>query len=86
MVGNLFMHKPISDVCDALYARIGRGAYEWLTLAGISALSLAGAAWLLRRGAPGLRRRRWWLAAAGLAGLTLAAHHLLLVTNVELIH
>src|SRR5215470_8434512 len=23
-VGNLFLHKPISDICDATYARIGR--------------------------------------------------------------
>lgn len=86
LIGNLFLHKPISDVCDALYARVGRTTYEWMTLIGIGALSLGGAVWLLRAGAPLLRRSRWWLAVALLAGLTLAAQKLLLVTNVELIH
>ncbi|MGH7787889.1 MAG: hypothetical protein ACRERC_13525, partial [Candidatus Binatia bacterium] len=58
IVGNLFLHKPISDLCDALFARIGRVPYEWVTLIGISALSLAGAALLLRGGAPALRSGR----------------------------
>jgi hypothetical protein len=86
VVGNLFLHKPISDVCDALYARVGRTTYEWVTLIGISALSVTGAFWLLRGGAPVLRRPRWWLAVAVLAAMTVATQHLLLVTNVELIH
>ena len=86
VVGNLFLHKPISDVCDALFARLGRGPYEWTALLAIGALSLGAAGLLLRDGAPGLRSRRVLAALAGLAVLTLAAQRLLLVSNIELIH
>jgi hypothetical protein len=85
-VGNLFLHKPISDVCDALFERVGRGRYEVITLVGIGLLSLAAAL-------PSLRRLRHplddtWLAPAllGLAILTAASQRWLLVTNIELIH
>ncbi|MFN8642854.1 MAG: hypothetical protein U0802_14830, partial [Candidatus Binatia bacterium] len=47
VLGNFLLHKPISDVCDALFARIGRTAYEWAMLLGSGALSLAAAALLL---------------------------------------
>ena len=43
VIGNLFLHKPISDVCDALFAWIGRGPYERVTLLGCAALSAGGA-------------------------------------------
>ena len=86
LIGNLFMHKPISDVCDALYANIGRAPYERWTLLGIAALSLAGAALLLRRRVAQLRQPRAVACALALAALSVAAQRWLLVSNIELIH
>jgi hypothetical protein len=86
LVGNLFLHKPISDVCDAVYARIGRGSYERLTLLAIGAGSIAGALALVRGGWSGLRRRRVWVCLLALAAGTLAVQRWTLVSNVELIH
>lgn len=86
VLGNLALHKPISDVCDALFARIGRVPYEWATLLGIGALSVFAAALLLRGGAPALRSRSALAALAGLAVLSVWAQQWLLVSNVELIH
>jgi hypothetical protein len=86
VLANFVLHKPISDVCDALFARIGRVPYEWATLGGTAALSLAAAALLLRGGAPALRSRRALVAMLGLAILTVWAQQELLVSNVELIH
>ena len=86
VLGNFFLHKPISDVCDALFARIGRGPYEWVMLLGIGALSLAAVALLLRGGAPALRSGRALAAILGLAAFTVWAQQNLLVSNVELIH
>jgi hypothetical protein len=86
VLGNLFLHKPISDVCDSLYASIGRGPYEWLTLLGLSAMSVAGAIILLRRRAGDLRQPRVVACIAALAAMTIAAQRMLLVSNVELIH
>jgi hypothetical protein len=86
LLGNLLLHKPISDVCDALYARIGRAPYERWTLLAIAALSLAGAALLLRRRGAALRRPRVVACLLALAVLTVAAQRWLLVSNVELIH
>ncbi|MBX3025566.1 hypothetical protein KF840_11735 [bacterium] len=86
VLGNFVLHKPISDVCDALFARIGRTAYEWVMLGGIAALSLAAAALVLRGGAPALRHPRSLAALLGLAALTICAQQNLLVSNVELIH
>lgn len=86
VAGNLFLHKPISDVCDALFARIGRVAYEWTALVGIGALCAIGAGLLLRDGAPGLRSGRVWLVLLVLAAFTVAAQQGLLVSNVELVH
>ncbi len=85
-IGNLFLHKSISDVCDALFARIGRGPYEHLTLFAIAALSLGGAAALLRGHAGDLRRPRVVVALLALAVATTLAQRWLLVSNVELIH
>ena len=85
-LGNLWLHKPISDVCDALFARIGRVPYEWVTLLGSGGLSVVAAALLLRGGAPALRSRAALAGLAGLALLTVLAQQLLLVSNVELIH
>lgn len=85
-VANLFVHKPISDVCDALFARVGRRWYEIISLAAISALCVLAALPALRR--LGAALAATWLPAAllGLAVLTAAAQRWLLVTNIELIH
>ncbi len=86
VVGNLLLHKPISDLCDQLFARLGREAYERLTLLGIGALSVAGFAWLLRARIGALTAPRPLLTIAALALMTIAAQRWLLVSNVELIH
>lgn len=99
VLGGLFLHKPVSDICDALLARIGREPYEVLSLLGIAGVSVAGAV-LLRRSpiasaprsaappAGGKGVARWPVAAAVLllAAASLAAQRWLLVINVELIH
>jgi len=85
-VGNLFFHKPISDICDAAYAALGRAWYENISIAAIGGLSLLAALPSKRRN---LRRllRGWPLAATlGAALLTAAAQRWLLVSNIELIH
>jgi hypothetical protein len=86
VVVNFALHKPISDVCDALFARLGRTPYEWATLGGVTALSLGAAALLLRGGGRALARPRPLAALFGLAVLTVYAQQELLVSNVELIH
>ena len=86
VVANFFLHKPISDVCDALFARIGRGPYERVTLLTIAALSAGGALLLIARRGAALRRARAVAALLGLAACTVAAQRWLLVSNVELIH
>lgn len=86
VLGNLLLHRSISNVCDALSAHIGREAYECLSLAGIGALSAAGIAWLLRARSGPRMAVRPLLALAGLALVTAAAQRWLLVSNVELIH
>jgi len=73
VVGNLLLHKSISDVCDALFARLGRGPYERASLLAIGALSAAGAAVLLRRRAGALARPRVLIALLALAALTAAS-------------
>jgi hypothetical protein len=86
-LANLFLHKPISDICDALYARIGRGAYEWSMLLAIGALSAAGASWLVgRRRARALLQPPIIGCLLALAAATIAAQQFMLVSNVELIH
>jgi hypothetical protein len=85
-IGNLFLHVPISSACDALYARIGRGPYERLTLLGIGALSIGAALLLLRGRAAALRRPRVAAALVLLAAATVAVQRWLLVSNIELIH
>jgi len=85
-IGNLFLHLPISAVCDALFARIGRGPYEWVSLIGIGALCAGAALALLRHRWWALRRPHAASAVLALAVCTVAAQRWLLVTNVELIH
>lgn len=83
-LANLPLHKPISDLCDALFRRLGRPAYEYATLLGITGISIAGA-WLLWRGSS-VREKGFLAPIAALAVLSVAAQQLLLVSNVELIH
>jgi hypothetical protein len=85
-IGNLFLHKPISDICDAIFARIGRAWYERTSIAAIALLSLI-AAWPFARSQ--LRALYVTSVIASvlvLAFLTVAAQQLLLVSNIELIH
>lgn len=86
--GNLFLHKPVSDVCDALSARLGFPLYNRLALAAISggfatllALPLVAG---LRRGR--LAARRGAVALILLGASSVVAQRWLLVANVELIH
>lgn len=83
---NLFLHLPISNLCDALYRRIGRAAYESVSLAGIGVLSLAGAAFLLRHRLKALAQPDVLWIGLGLGIMTVAAQQTLLVSNVEVIH
>ena len=86
LIGNMFLHKPISDVCDALYARIGRTPYERLMLLVIATGSIVGALALVRGGWPRLRRRRAVSCLLALAVVTVLVQRWMLVSNVELIH
>jgi hypothetical protein len=86
LIGNMFLHKPISNVCDALYARIGRTPYERLMLVVIATGSIVGALALVRGGWPRLRRRRALSCLLALAVVTVLVQRWMLVSNVELIH
>jgi len=86
MIGNLFLHKPISNVCDGLFARLGRGPYERGMLVGIAILSLGGALLLLRGRLSSLLQPRIAMSLVALAAMSIGAQRWLLVSNVELIH
>ncbi len=86
VVGNLFLHKTISDWCDALFVRIGRGPYERVTLLAIVVLCVVGGLVLLRGRARMLRDPRVLAGLLALSAATIAAQQWLLVSNVELIH
>lgn len=83
---NLLLHLQISAACDAFYRWVGRATYEWVTLIGISGLTLLAAAPVLRRGARHLAETRAWPALLILGAMGVAAQESLLVSNVELIH
>lgn len=84
---NLFLHKPISDVCDAAYTALGRPRYEFAALLGVALVSAALAALGLRlfAGGSGSRASRI-LPILGLLLVSAAAQRWLLVSNIELIH
>ncbi len=82
---NPLLHKPLSDLFDALFARLGRTWYERLVLAGIGALCAAGVA-LGRAYVRAPARARGIISLAALAAMTLVAQRWLLVSNIELIH
>ncbi len=85
-IANLFLHKPISDVLDALYSRVGRNRYETIGLVGIGALCAVAALPSMRRLRATLPQTWLPLSLTGLAALTVATQRWLLVTNIELIH
>lgn len=85
VVGNLFAHKPISDLCDRLFVALGRSAYEAVALLAIGAASI-GAAFALRGRWSRSGDKPAVLPLLGLAVMTIAAQRWLLVSNVELIH
>jgi len=85
-IANLFLHKPISDILDALYSRVGRNRYETIGLIGIGALCTVAALPAMRRVGTTLSLTWLPLSLSGLAAITVATQHWLLVTNIELIH
>jgi len=86
-LGNLFLHKPVSDVCDWLRARWGFGLYDRTALVVIPLVSLLVAfPVLVRRERHLLARPSLSLSLLALLVITLAAQRWLLVVNIELIH
>jgi hypothetical protein len=83
---NLLLHHQISIFCDVLYRRLGRSAYEWVTLIGIGGVTLLAAAPVLRRRVRLRAEPRALPALLILAVAGVGAQESLLVTNVELIH
>jgi hypothetical protein len=84
-VGDLLLHKPISDVCDWLVGRYGMAHFN---RAALLAIGLGSVALALAVVGPRMRRtpRRAVIGLALLIAASVAAHRLLLVANVELIH
>lgn len=86
VVGNFFLHLPISDVCDWARARWGFPLYDRAALIGIPLLTAALLIPVLRR-----KRARWrhlltWCVALSLLVMSLAAQRWMLVANIEIIH
>lgn len=80
---NLIAHKPISDLCDAVFELLGRATYEAASLMAIFALCAVGAVALTRGRRPD---GTTWIALAVLTVPTICAARWLLVSNIELIH
>ena len=83
---NLLLHKPVSDFCDAMYARFGFTAYNKVALIAFSILGLVVLIALLVRRRRSLFQPRAVAILLTLASLSAASQHWLLVANVELIH
>jgi hypothetical protein len=86
VVGNLFLHLPISDVCDWARLQWGFPLYDRAALIGIPLLTVAAMLPILWH-----RRERWRQPAAccvalSLLVMTLAAQRWMLVANIEIIH
>jgi hypothetical protein len=86
VVGNLFLHLPISNVCDWARARWGFPLYDRAALIGIPLLTAAVLIRPLHR-----ERARWrhpltWCVALSLLIMSLAAQRWMLVANIEIIH
>ncbi len=85
-IANLFLHKPISDVLDGLYASVGRRWYEIISITAIGVMSVVASAPALRRLGTALTTTWLPFSLLCLALLTAASQRWLLVTNIELIH
>src|SRR5262245_19505595 len=86
LAADLFLHKPISDICDAWVVRYGWATYNRRVLVVIASVSIVIAFMLFVRD-----WRRWFRPSAisallALSALTWGAYTLLLVANIELIH
>ena len=86
LAADLFLHKPISDICDAWVVRFGWTTYNRRVLVVISSVSIAIALSLLARDWRRWRRPTAIAALLVLSGLTWGAYALLMVANIELIH
>jgi hypothetical protein len=85
-VGNLFLHLPISDVCDWARARWGFSLYDRVALIGIPLLTTAALVPVLRREHARWRHPLTWCVALSLLIMSLAAQRWMLVANIEIIH
>jgi len=86
LAADLFLHKPISDICDGWGVRYGWATYNRRVFVVIASVSIAASLPLLARD-----WRRWLRPSAmaallALAALTWGAYALLMVANIELIH
>jgi hypothetical protein len=79
VVGDLFLHQPITDLLALLVARIGHVRYERAAVVLFSALAVVAVAVLARR-------RSLALAALLLVGVALVVQKTLLVATIENIH
>ena len=85
-LANFFLHKPISDVCDAVLARVGFRLYDRGALLAFSVVCVAAVAPLAARRRQALTDRVTFGVLVILGALTVVAQHWLLVTNIGLIH
>jgi len=86
LLADLFLHQPITDICDAWVVRFGWTTYNRWTFRILVSASIALALALLAR-----RWRRWLRVSTSAALLllilaTCAAYQFLIVANIELIH
>lgn len=86
VIGNLFLHLPISDMCDWALARWGFPVYNRVAVIGIPGLSLVLLAALVRRRMARWRALRTWCVALSLLIMSMAMQRWMLVSNIELIH
>ncbi|HVN86695.1 MAG TPA: hypothetical protein VMW17_17820 [Candidatus Binatia bacterium] len=86
LIADLFLHKPISDVCDALVTRYGWTPYNQATLVIVAGSWISIVAALLWWNRERLRQPPVVAAVMLLGAATLSAYHWMLVANVELIH
>jgi hypothetical protein len=86
VIANLFLHLPISDVCDWARARWGFPLYDRAALIGIPLLTLAVLVPLVRRHAARWRQPIIWCVALSLLVMSVAVQRWMLVANIELIH
>jgi hypothetical protein len=86
VVSNLFLHLPISDVCDWARARWGFPLYDRAALIGIPLLTTAVLIPVLRRERARWRHALTWCVTLSLLIMSLAAQRWMLVANIEIIH